>query len=69
MVSAFGRSTLGLGYSIFLVDGVIVLVYFAGISAVGLYMGRREQSLSDFALGGRRIFTEGQLFQGLVVMK
>src|ERR1700752_1354630 len=37
------------------VDGVIILVYFVGITAIGLYMGRRENSLSDFALGGRRV--------------
>ena len=36
-----------------LIDGGIVLVYFVGITALGLYMGRREQSLSDFSLGGR----------------
>ncbi|HEX2438677.1 MAG TPA: sodium:solute symporter [Methylomirabilota bacterium] len=38
-----------------LLDAAIVLVYFVGIAAVGLYMGRRERSLSDFALGGRRV--------------
>src|SRR6185369_10182990 len=38
-----------------LLDAAIVLVYFVGIAAVGLYMGRRERSLSDFALGGRRM--------------
>src|SRR5437868_7157239 len=38
-----------------LVDGVIILVYFVVITAVGLYMGRRENTLSDFALGGRRV--------------
>ena len=37
------------------VDGLIVLVYFAGIVCIGLYMGRREESLHDFALGGRRV--------------
>src|SRR5437868_238254 len=36
-----------------LVDGVIILVYFVVITAIGLYMGRREKSLHDFALGGR----------------
>ena len=36
-----------------LIDGGIVLVYFVGITALGLYMGRREKSLSDFSLGGR----------------
>ena len=38
-----------------LVDGVIVLVYFVAITAIGLYMGRRERTLNDFALGGRRV--------------
>lgn len=38
-----------------LIDGGIVLVYFVGITALGLYMGRRERSLRDFALGGRRM--------------
>src|SRR5947199_564739 len=38
-----------------LVDGVIILVYFVVITAIGLDMGRREESLNDFALGGRRV--------------
>ena len=38
-----------------LVDGIIILVYFVLITAIGLYMGRREDSLNDFALGGRRV--------------
>src|SRR5437667_9948408 len=38
-----------------LVDGVSILVYFVVITAIGLYMGRREKSLNDFALGGRRV--------------
>src|SRR5437870_4270743 len=37
------------------VDGVIILVYFVVITGIGLYMGRREKSLNDFALGGRRV--------------
>src|SRR4249920_2231874 len=37
------------------IDGLIVLVYFAGIISLGLYMGRREKSLHDFALGGRKM--------------
>ena len=36
-------------------DGIIILFYFVAITAIGLYMGRRENSLSDFALGGRRV--------------
>jgi SSS family transporter len=35
------------------VDGAIVAVYFVGIVLAGLYLGRRENTLSDFALGGR----------------
>ncbi|HXA97435.1 MAG TPA: hypothetical protein VN323_17865, partial [Candidatus Dormibacteraeota bacterium] len=38
-----------------LVDGAIVVTYFAAITAVGLYLGRRDRSLSDFALAGRRV--------------
>ncbi len=37
------------------IDGLIILIYFVGIICVGLYMGRREESLHDFALGGRRV--------------
>lgn len=38
-----------------LLDVGIIAVYFAVISWIGLYMGRREKSLKDFALGGRQI--------------
>jgi SSS family transporter len=38
-----------------LIDGVVIVVYFVAITALGLYMGRREASLHDFALGGRRV--------------
>src|SRR5688500_7825679 len=38
-----------------LIDGLIILVYFVGIICIGLYMGRREDTLHDFALGGRRV--------------
>ena len=41
--------------SSWLIDLLIVLVYFTVIIGIGLYMGRREESLHDFALGGRRI--------------
>ena len=44
-----------MGFDGLVVDGVIVLVYFVVITAIGLYMGRRENSLHDFALGGRRV--------------
>src|SRR5438477_10721016 len=38
-----------------LADGLIIVLYFVLITVLGLYMGRREKSLHDFALGGRRI--------------
>lgn len=38
-----------------LIDGSIILVYFAVIVWIGLSMGRRENTLHDFALGGRRV--------------
>src|SRR6266545_5944382 len=38
-----------------LVDGLIIIVYFVAITAIGLYMGRGEMSLNDFALGARRM--------------
>lgn len=38
-----------------LIDGLIILLYFVLICGIGLTMGRREESLSDFALGGRNI--------------
>src|SRR5215468_286366 len=37
------------------IDSTVLLLYFVLIISVGLYMGRKEQSLKDFALGGRRI--------------
>src|SRR5436309_11060895 len=37
------------------IDGAIIVAYFAVITFVELYMGRREKTLSDYALGGRRI--------------
>ena len=37
------------------IDSLVLLVYFAIIIFIGLYMGRRERNLEDFALGGRRI--------------
>ena len=38
-----------------LVDGLVIVGYFALILWVGLSKGRREDNLEDFALGGRRI--------------
>ncbi|MBW3635033.1 MAG: sodium:solute symporter [Armatimonadetes bacterium] len=36
-------------------DGLIIVVYFVAIVMIGLRMGRRENSLHDFALGGRSV--------------
>src|SRR4029450_4883060 len=33
----------------------VLLLYFIVIISIGLYMGRKEENLKDFALGGRRI--------------
>src|SRR4051795_13330042 len=38
-----------------LIDGLIILLYFVCITTIGLYMGRRDKSLHDFALGGRNV--------------
>ncbi len=38
-----------------LLDGLVVAGYFVLIVWIGLSMGRKEESLHDFALGGRRI--------------
>src|SRR6201982_2866888 len=37
------------------IDTAVLLLYFIVIIFIGLYMGRKEESLKDFALGGRRI--------------
>ena len=37
------------------IDGAIILLYFVAISAIGLYMGRKEKTLHGFALGGRMV--------------
>src|SRR5712664_2460265 len=37
------------------IDCAVLLVYFVLIISIGLYMGRGEENLKDFALGGRRI--------------
>src|SRR3977135_554145 len=38
-----------------LIDAVVLLAYFFGIVALGLWAGRRNKNLQDFALGGRSI--------------
>ena len=37
------------------IDTGVLFLYFVLIISIGLYMGRKEESLADFALGGRRI--------------
>jgi solute:Na+ symporter, SSS family len=37
------------------IDTGVLLLYFIVIISIGLYMGRKEENLKDFALGGRRI--------------
>src|SRR3954471_19356485 len=38
-----------------IIDLCVLLLYFFIIIFIGLYMGRKEDNLEDFALGGRRI--------------
>src|SRR6516225_6746091 len=37
------------------IDSAVLLLYFVVIISIGLYMGRRERDLADFALGRRQI--------------
>ena len=37
------------------IDSGVLLLYFFGIIAIGLFMGRRERNLEDFVLGARQI--------------
>src|SRR5499427_2610889 len=37
------------------IDTGVLLLYFVVIMSIGLYMGRKEDNLKDFALGGRAI--------------
>ncbi|HEX8280647.1 MAG TPA: hypothetical protein VF551_04670, partial [Chthoniobacterales bacterium] len=37
------------------IDSCVLLLYFVVIITIGLRMGRKEENLEDFALGGRRI--------------
>lgn len=37
------------------IDGVVILSYFAAIVGIGLYAGRRNDTLQEFALGGHKI--------------
>ena len=46
----FGRGPVALS-----VDGIVLCLYFFGIVGIGLWAGRRNRNLTDFALGGRAI--------------
>jgi solute:Na+ symporter, SSS family len=46
----FGHSPLALS-----VDVIVLCLYFFGIVGIGLWAGRRNRTLTDFALGGRSI--------------
>lgn len=37
------------------IDGLLLLGYFVGVIAVGLWFGRRERDTEDFVTGGRRV--------------
>jgi SSS family solute:Na+ symporter len=37
------------------IDAIVLVVYFSGIVAIGLWAGRGNRSLTEFALGGRSI--------------
>src|SRR5688572_153338 len=45
---------LGIDWKL-IIDALIILLYFVMIISVVLYMGRRENTMHDFALGGRRV--------------
>jgi SSS family transporter len=38
-----------------IIDGLVILTYFVLIVAIGLYAGRKNDSLQEFALGGHKI--------------
>lgn len=38
-----------------LIDGLIIIFYFVAITCIGIYMGKREDNLADYALGGRKM--------------
>lgn len=38
-----------------LIDGFVILVYFVVIVGIGLYAGRKNETLQEFALGGHKI--------------
>jgi SSS family transporter len=49
-----GRGGARMSYAL-IIDTIVLLTYFAGIVAIGLYAGRHNADLREFALGGRSI--------------
>src|SRR6266540_4108961 len=49
------------------IDSTVLFLYFVLIIAIGLYMGRKEENLKDFALGGRRIPWWAVLASGTII--
>ncbi len=41
--------------SAYLIDGLVILIYFVVVIAIGLYKGRGDQSMEGFAIGDRNI--------------
>ncbi len=41
--------------SSWLIDGIVILVYFVAVIAIGLYKGRGERTMEGFAIGDRNI--------------
>src|SRR5688500_20361798 len=41
--------------SALIIDAIVLVAYFGGIVGIGLYAGRRNRDLREFALGGRSI--------------
>jgi SSS family transporter len=50
-----GRGRAGMMNFAFFVDVIVLIGYFGGIVAIGLYAGRHNTDLREFALGGRSI--------------
>ena len=48
------------------IDSAVLLLYFVLIISIGLYMGRKEENLADFALGGRQNCRGGPMLASLI---
>ncbi|MBI4559047.1 MAG: sodium/solute symporter [Candidatus Hydrogenedentes bacterium] len=51
LLATFSKRTSGFRWS----DYVVLLLYFAGVILIGVYIAPREKSTEDFFLGGRRV--------------